>query len=182
MSDQELSRKDRMRIELAVRRVDYALDGRVPWRKRRQVRDELRSNLIEAAKEVGAEAAIQQLGDLNALKASYLELYRGRFDFHTGAYWAVATYAVIQLIGIIVIVAFHAGVAASGAHGTYSFEFWNGLGPYGGSVSSSGTSFTMTIISPATSLLMLVAWAIGSSLRTIRSGLSRGRDLSKRLS
>ena len=37
-----------------------SLDGRVPMAKRRQIRRELRSNLIEAAQQVGAERAIQQ--------------------------------------------------------------------------------------------------------------------------
>ena len=103
MSEKELTRKDRVRIELAVRRVDYKLDGRVPWRRRRQIRAELRSNLIEAARDVGAEAAVQQLGDLNELATSYLELYRGRFDFRAGAYWGLAAYVLIQVIGIAVI-------------------------------------------------------------------------------
>ncbi len=68
----------------------------------------------------------------------------------------------IQIIGIAVIVAFHAGVASTGAHiGTYSFQFWNGFGPYAGSVTGN-TGFSMTIVSPAHVILMVVAFAIGS--------------------
>ncbi|HVS47662.1 MAG TPA: hypothetical protein VHJ99_02025 [Candidatus Dormibacteraeota bacterium] len=160
--------KDRLRIELVVRRLDYVLDGRVPMARRRQIRSELRSNLIEAAQQVGAAQAIEQLGDLKALAHSYLELYRGRFDFQAGSWAAVATYAAIQLLAIILLLAFHAGVAAGGAHaGSYSFEFWNGFGPFAGSVSANGSSFVMLMLSPAHVLLMLIAFVIGSSYRTI---------------
>jgi hypothetical protein len=169
LSNANLSQADRIRIELAVRRVDYTLDGRVPWKKRQQIRNELRTNLMEAAREVGAKQAIRQLGDLKALAKSYLELYRGRFDFHAGSWFAVGTYALIQVVGIAVIVAFHAGVAAGGGHGNFSFEFWNGFGPYSGSVSGDGSSFMMTILSPAHVVLMAVAFVIGSSYRSVFS-------------
>lgn len=161
-----LSKKDRILIELTVRRIDFKLDGRVPWRKRRQVRDELRANLLEAARDKGAAVAVKELGSLDAIADSYLDVYRGRFDLQTGSYWALAMYAAIQIVGIAVIVAFHAGVAASGTHsGTFSFNVWNGFGPYSGSVSGNGQSFEMTIASPAHIALMLVAFAIGSSYR-----------------
>jgi hypothetical protein len=160
--------RDRLRIELAVRRVDYALDGRVAMAKRKQIRNELRSNLIAAAQEVGAENAIKQLGDLHALANSYLELYRGRFDFKIGSYWAIGAYALLQVMEIALIIAFHAGVATSGAHsGTYSFQFWDGFGPFSGSVSANGSSFVMLMLSPAHVLLMLVAFAAGSSYHTV---------------
>ena len=174
MNEHELSRKDRFLIDLTVWRVDFTLDGRVPWRKRREIRDELRSNLMEAARQVGPKTAVRQLGDLNALKASYLELYRGRFDFRAGSYWALATYAAIQIIGIVLIVAFHAGVAASGAQGgTYSFDFWNGFGPYSGRVAGNGSGFTMTLLSPAHLVLMLVAFVAGSCFRLVLGRLAR---------
>jgi predicted membrane metal-binding protein len=81
MNQSGLSLMDKLRIEPAVHRVDFVLDARVPRGKRRQIRNELRSNLTEAAQEVGVAAAIRQLGDLRVLANSYLELYRGRFDF-----------------------------------------------------------------------------------------------------
>jgi hypothetical protein len=160
--------KHLLRIELVVRRVDYVLDGRVPMAKRRQIRTELRSNLLEAAQDVGTDNAIQQLGDIKALAHSYLELYRGRFDFQAGSWAAVATYAAIQVLAIVLMLAFHAGVAAGGEHsGTYSFEYWNGFGPFAGSVSANGSTFVVLIVSPAHVLLMLVAFAIGSSYRMV---------------
>ena len=157
MNQGRLRLADRLRIELAVLRVDWVLDGRVPIAKRRQIRNELRSNLIEAAQDVGAEKAV-----------SYLELYRGRFDFQAGAWAAVITYVALQVLGIAVILAFHAGVAASGVHGgTYSLQFWSGFGPFSSSVSADGRQFTMLVLSPAHLVLMTVAFAIGSSYRTV---------------
>jgi hypothetical protein len=168
MNQVALTKKDRMRIELAVRTVDWELDGRVPMAKRRQIRTELRSNLIEAANEVGAENAVRQLGDLKSLASSYRDLYHGRFDFRTGSYWAVGTYAAIQALAIILLLAFHAGVAAGGAHtGSYSFAFWNGFGPFAGSVSANGSGFELVLASPAHVLFMVLAFAIGSSYRTV---------------
>jgi hypothetical protein len=136
--------------------------------RRRQIRNELRSNLIDAAQRVGAKEAIRQLGDLQTLAVSYLELYRGRFDFQTGAAAAVLTYAALQVVGIALILAFHAGVEATGVHaGTYSLQFWSGFGPYNFSVSADGRQFSMLLLSPAHLLLMAVAFAIGSSLRLV---------------
>ena len=117
MNEGALTKKERMRIELAVKKINWELDGRVPRARRRQILDELRSNLTEAAQHVGAEQAVRQLGDLKALANSYLELYRSRFDARAGAFWAFIAYAAIQLLGFALFFAFRAGVAAGGAHG-----------------------------------------------------------------
>lgn len=168
MNQGALTKKDRFRIEGAVRRVDWVLDGRVPMAKRRQIRSELRSNLIDASQQVGAANAIRQLGDLRALAASYLELYRGRFDFQAGSLWAIITYAAIEALGFALLIAFHAGVAAGGSHGgSYSFEFWPGFGPFRGSTGADGLSFEVLFFSPAHLLLMLIAFVVGSSYRSI---------------
>ena len=168
MNQGPLTKKDRLRIDLAVRTVDWELWGRVPMARRRQLRNELRSNLSEAAQRVGAESAVRQLGDLKALADSYLELYRGRFDFRTGAFWSFITYAAIQVLGIALFFAFRAGLAAGGSHGgSYSFEFWPGFGPFAGKVSASGNTFEVLIASPAHILMVWVAFMIGSSYRAV---------------
>ncbi|HET6310032.1 MAG TPA: hypothetical protein VFH00_03380 [Candidatus Nitrosotalea sp.] len=168
MNQVALSTKDRLRIELAVRTVDWELDGRVPMARRRQIRQELRSNLLEAATQVGAEKAVRQLGDLKALAGSYLELYRGRLDFRAGAIWAFISYVAIQVLGFALFFAFHAGIAAGGSHGgSYSFELWPGFGPFAGEVSASGNSFQVLLGSPAHLLLVMVAFSIGSSYRRV---------------
>lgn len=160
----DLSNKDRARIELTVRRVDYALDWRVPRARRRHIRDELRSNLTEAAKELGAETAIQQLGDLRALAKSYIELYHGRWDLRTGWWAMTATYAAIEVLSLAISFAFSAGVWASGGHAA-SYAFWSWFGPFQGSASSHG--YEVTLGSPAHLVLMAIAFVIGSNYRTV---------------
>ena len=97
----ELSMKDRARIEATVHQIEQALGGRVPRKKRREIRNELRSNLTEAATNVGAAEAIRQLGDLRTLVDSYAEVYRGRWDPWT-AFWAVViTYAVLVFLTLV---------------------------------------------------------------------------------
>ena len=168
MNEGALTKKDRARIEIAVRTVDWHLDGRVPRARRRQILNELRSNLGEAAQEVGSEQAVRQLGNLKAFANSYLELYRGRFDVRAGAFWAFVTYAAIQVLGIALFFAFRAGVAAGGAHGgSYSFELWPGFGPFAGKVSAGGNTFEVLLASPAHVLMVWVAFMVGSSYRTV---------------
>jgi hypothetical protein len=168
MNEGALTKKDRMRIELAVRKIDWELDGRVPRARRRQILNELRSNLTEAAEHVGGEQAVQQLGELKALANSYLELYRSPFDIRAGAFWAFIAYMTIQLLGFALFLAFRAGVAAGGAHGaSYSFEFWPGFGPFAGKVGAGGNTFEVLIGSPAHILIVLLAFAIGSTYRSV---------------
>jgi hypothetical protein len=168
LTKKQLTKKDRMHIELAVRKIDWELDGRVPRARRRQILNELRSNLTEAAQHVGVEQAVQQLGDLKALANSYLELYRSRFDPRAGAFWAFIAYAAIQGLGFVLFLAFRAGVAAGGAHGaTYSFELWPGFGPFAGKVGAGGNSFELLFGSPAHLLIVLLAFAIGSTYRSV---------------
>jgi hypothetical protein len=167
MNQPALTKKDRLRLEVAVRSVDWELDGRVPRARRRQIRNELRSNLTEAAQQVGAENAVRQLGDIKALANSYLELYRARFDVRAGAFWAVITYLAIQVLGLALLIAFSAGVAAGGSHGaSYSFEFWRGFGPFAGKVGAGGNTFEVLIGSPAHILLVLIGFMIGSTYRS----------------
>jgi hypothetical protein len=160
-----LNWKDRVRIEWAVRRVDFVLDARVPRSRRRQIRDELRSNLAEAAQQVGAREAVRQLGDLHPLAASYLDIYRGRFDFRAGSLAALATYAALQILALAIFIAFSSGVLAAGGHGA-SYALWSWFGPFGGSASSRG--FELLVLSPAHVVLMAIAFAIGTSHRLLR--------------
>jgi len=158
MNPPKLSFGDRLRIELAVLRIDWELDGRIPWRVRRRLKNELRSNLIAATESNGAKSAVSQLGDLRALGASYLEIYRGRVDARRGAWAAVITYAAIQVLAVAVFLAFQSGIVAGGGHGG-SYELLAGFGPFQGSVNH---GYEMEILSPAHLVLMLAAFLIAS--------------------
>ncbi|MGH7764342.1 MAG: hypothetical protein ACREOM_08000 [Candidatus Dormibacteraceae bacterium] len=162
MSD--LSVKDRARIELAVHRIDYSLEWRVSRAKRRQIREELRANLTDAAQQVGAEEAVRRLGDLRALAKSYIGVYRGRWDFRAGWWAMVITYALIQVLSLAVSFAFSAGVVAGGGHAA-SYALWSGFGPFAGSASANG--YEVTLGSPAHLALMALAFVVGSAHRQI---------------
>lgn len=159
-----LSLKDRLRIEWAVQRVDFDLDARVPRSRRRQIRDELRSNLTDAARSVGAPAAVSQLGDLRSLARSYVQVYRGRWDFRAGSIAALVTYVAIQILAVAIFIGFSSGVLAGGGRSA-SYEFWSGFGPFGGSASAH--AFQIVFLSPAHLVLMAVAFALGSSYRML---------------
>jgi glycerol-3-phosphate acyltransferase PlsY len=163
MSD--LSFWQKARIEWAVQRIDLVLDGRVPRARRKQIRDELRSNLTEAVRQVGAEQAVRQLGDLRTLARSYLELYRGRWDFRAGSWAVIFTYAAIEVVSLAIWLAFSTGVLAGGGHAA-SYSLWDGFGPFGGSVVATH-SFVWLFFSPAHLGLMALAFLIGSSYRQI---------------
>jgi hypothetical protein len=160
----ELSIKDRARIELAVHRVDTSLQWRIPRARRRQVREELKANLTEAAQRVGGEEAVRQLGDLRALARSYADVYRGRWDYWAG-WWAMfITYVVVQVLSVVISLAFSAGVVAGGGHPA-SYAVWSGFGPFAGSASSH--TFTVALGSPAHLILMGIAFVIGAAHRQI---------------
>jgi hypothetical protein len=170
MKEGELTKQDRMQIELAVKKIDWELDGRVPRARRRQILNELRSNLVEAAQHVGGDQAVQQLGDLKTLAKSYLDIYRSRFDVRAGTFWAAVAYFAVQLLGFALFLAFRAGVVAGGAHGAgYSFEIWPGFGPFAGKVGAGGNTFEVLLGSPAHILIVVLAFAIGSTHRGIRA-------------
>jgi hypothetical protein len=170
MKEEKYHMADRLRLEAALFRVDWELDGRIPRRVRRQIKDELRANLGEAARLVGMKTAIQQLGDLRALGASYLEVYRGRFDLRAGWTAAFVAYIAVQVVAFAVFMAFQGGVLSSGGHGA-AYDLLNGFGPFRGSVGTGGTSFEVAILTPAHVVVMLIAFVIGSRMwRLLRRG------------
>lgn len=97
---------DLVRIERAVLAYDWWLDLRgTPWRRRRDLRGELRANLRDAAAHTGARAAVAVLGStrLMAREAAPEDTGRPR--------WAVGLYSGVTALGVTLVVALLAGLA-----------------------------------------------------------------------
>jgi hypothetical protein len=97
---------DRIRIERAVLSYDWWLDLRgTPWRRRRDLRSELRANLRDAAARTGARQSVVALGRIRemAAEASPGDPTRPR--------WAVGIYCGIAALMLMVLVALLAGLA-----------------------------------------------------------------------
>jgi hypothetical protein len=61
---------DRLRVERAVQSYEFWLElGNLPWRRRRDLSRELRSNLRAAAEQQGVPAAVAGLGSIRRLAA-----------------------------------------------------------------------------------------------------------------
>lgn len=164
-----------MRIERAVQRLDGRLEGRVPWRRRRQIRDDLRANLAIAARDNGAEAAVEQLGDIRDLADAYLEGERGSLNLRRGAIAVIATFTALNLANVLIFVAYRAGFEEAGGEGAwkYSWELIDGLGPFVGS-GSNQKMFDIYFLSPVHLLLMLLTGVVFSGAWRLPLRLVRG--------
>jgi hypothetical protein len=123
-----LTWRDRARIE----RVVWALDQRLydlPRASRIATRREVRQNLITAARDVGARAALKQLGGTGELASEYLTAEYGEGPRHS---WIAAC---VFLVGFpVVLIAllgeaslgFGHGITAADPHATGTFA-WDGV-------------------------------------------------------
>ena len=97
---------DRVRIERAVLAYDWWLDLRgMPWRRRRDLRSELRANLRDAAADTGARAAVASLGSTRQMAAE------SSVDDPTRPRWAVGVYCGITALMVTLLMALLAGLA-----------------------------------------------------------------------
>ena len=121
---------DRLRIE----RVVWLLDQRLydlPRGSRIGHRREVRANLLSAAHDVGATAALRQLGNSRQLAEGYLTAEFGDHPRHSwiGAAWAAM---LVPLVAIWVlaeaILTFRHGITTADPHATGTYH-WAGL-PY----------------------------------------------------
>jgi hypothetical protein len=97
---------DRIRIERAVLSYDWWLDLRgTPWRRRRDLRSELRANLRDAAAHTGARPAVAALGSTRqmAVEAHPHDLSRPR--------WAVGVYSGVTALMLTLLGALLASLA-----------------------------------------------------------------------
>jgi len=84
----ELNRRDRLRIE----RLVWALDQRLydlPRRSHIAKRREVRANLLEAARDLGAREALRRIGSSHSLAREYLGAELGDRPHHS---WIAAAY------------------------------------------------------------------------------------------
>ena len=97
---------DRVRIERAVLSYDWWLDLRgTPWRRRRDLRSELRANLRDAAAHTGAPGAVRALGSTRQMAAD------ASAEDPTRPRWAVGVYSGVTALLLTLLVALFAALA-----------------------------------------------------------------------
>jgi hypothetical protein len=97
---------DRIRIERAVLAYDWWLDLRgTPWRRRRDLRRELRANLRDAAAHTGAQRAVASLGSTRQMAAD------SSVDDPTRPRWTVGVYSGLTALMLTLLGALLAGLA-----------------------------------------------------------------------
>lgn len=114
----------RLRIESAVKRLDWQLQGRVPRNRRREIRRELRANLAAAAEEVGTHEALRRLGDVRDLAAEYLEYETGRLRIRAGLLAAAVMVVFLEILGLALLESFRTGFEAGGGSGSWRYSLW----------------------------------------------------------
>ena len=98
--------KSSIRSAVFMERVNQSLMFRVPWRRRRQIMDELKTNLAMASQDHGSGEAINRLGDVNTLVKEYLEAEGGKVDVASGIMAAAITF-----VSLFALAAFASAVA-----------------------------------------------------------------------
>lgn len=109
-----MSLVDRARIERAVLSYDFWLDLRgTPGRRRRELRRELRANLVDAGAAVGTRAAVAGLGGTRAMAAVAGEPDADRPRWSAGMQAGVAAVAATLLVQLFAMVWWVDGVLAA---------------------------------------------------------------------
>jgi hypothetical protein len=116
---------DHLRIEWAVWTVD-TYTSILPMRRQREIRRELRANLRASAAEVGAKAAVRNLGSLRRLSYEYLSAeYRGRpwpTPFR-GIAWMITVAVLLTITHVMTMETYLDGLTdADAAPGTYTLR------------------------------------------------------------
>lgn len=146
----------RIRQSLWLEWVNQSLYFRVPWRRRRQIIQELRANLSESNQEVGADEAMKRLGSAKAIVDGYLEMDKERVDLSVALLATLLIPTLLTVVGgfITIIVSETRDVLAPEAPLDHTY-----LGLY--EVSISGSAVSMSWSSSAVPVLMLIAFLIG---------------------
>ena len=105
---------DRARIERAVLSYDFWLDLRgTPWRRRRDLRRELRANLREAAARSGGRGAVAALGNTRQMAADAWDEDATRPRWTAGAQSGFAALLVTLLGALLATTAWADGVMSA---------------------------------------------------------------------
>ena len=105
---------DRIRIERAVLSYDFWLDLRgTPWRRRRDLRQELRANLRDAAARSGTSAAVAALGSTRQMAAEAQVLDPARPHWTAGVHSGFVALMVTLLASLIAATAWADGVLSA---------------------------------------------------------------------
>jgi hypothetical protein len=110
---------DRVRVENAVQTFDFWLELRgVSWRRRRELRRELRDNLAQAGAEVGVTAALFGIGSPKQLAYDSAPAEPARPRWSLGALWGVLTFSMLGLGVLYTSATVLQSVRAAGVVGT----------------------------------------------------------------
>jgi hypothetical protein len=150
---------DRLRIE----RVVWVLDQRlydIPRSARIAHRRELRENLQTAARDVGAGAALRNIGGSSRLAASYVAAEFGdrpRHSWTAAVLWAATSLLVVTAILSDAANGFAAGIAAGSPHVSGTFH-WSGLAALQNTVTCTAVDGHTEVSGGGLSLLGWVLW------------------------
>ncbi|MFZ0157617.1 MAG: hypothetical protein WAL50_01190 [Kineosporiaceae bacterium] len=153
-----LSPRDRFRIAVAVNRYDTWLSLRsVSRRRRRDLREELRTNLWAAARRVGAREALAAVGSLR-------DLAREATPARTGPRWLTGVGVALVTVELVVIAQFLVMSAwLDAAQASKVAEVASGIGLFPGMqaryTSAPGADGLSVAMSPGPSPLVLGALA-----------------------
>jgi hypothetical protein len=181
-----LSISDRARITAALWRLDVLMWD-LPRRARRANLAELRANLTAAAADLGARAAVRQLGDLRSVADDYLDAEYGdvrrRPRWRTGMYWALCLDAVMFTAGLIGFLSFMDGVLAAagpGTNGTYQLPGYINAFGFTGEISVDGGEFGGFVFGASLWILILplAVFLVGSRAWRALPALRRNRRAS----
>ena len=154
---------DRLRIERMVWSLDQRLYD-LPSRTRIAKRRELRSNLLDAAREIGTAAAVRDVGDSGTLAAEYLDAELGRGPRHSwmaaGAFLLTST-LLLNSFFFDAAKAFGDGILAGAptATGTYT---WPGISLLQSEVTYTVSEGIHTFVGGAFTLLTWALLTIGT--------------------
>ena len=106
---------DRVRLERAVWSYSFWLDLRcATWRRRRQLRAELRANLHDAAERTDARTAVSGLGSIRAMAADTVPFDDSLPRWYAGLQAALVALVVVSALQMSAMFAWLDGVKAAG--------------------------------------------------------------------